>query len=104
MTEKFEHYICDTCGHSANDHYDLENHCLQHECECTRFMPRYVGKPKRSRSDKALIYFRCKPEVYTALKQAADDRDVSMTWLINKACEDFIDRLLPAEEWRLTRD
>jgi len=35
---------------------------------------------------------------------AAEERDVSVNWLMTKALEDFLPRLLPASEFRLTRD
>ena len=37
------------------------------------------------------------------LKEAADERDLSVNYLVVKAVEEFLDRLIPAEEFRLTR-
>jgi predicted transcriptional regulator len=38
------------------------------------------------------------------LQRAADERDVSVNYLVVKAVQDFIPRLIPAEDFRLTRD
>ena len=42
-------------------------------------------------------------EIHDALRKAADERDVSINWLVNKAVEDFLPRLIPADEIRWTR-
>ena len=42
-------------------------------------------------------------ELHERLKQAAEERDLSINFLVVKAVEDFLDRLLPVEEFRLTR-
>jgi predicted transcriptional regulator len=47
---------------------------------------------------------RFRPEVYEALAAAAAERDVSMNWLVNKAVEDYLPRLLPVDEIKWTRD
>lgn len=43
-------------------------------------------------------------ELHEALRQAAEDRDVSINWLVNKAVQEFLPRLIPMDEWKLTRD
>lgn len=47
---------------------------------------------------------RFDPELYAELLKAADERDVSMNWLVNRAVREFLDRLLPVDEIRWTRD
>jgi len=42
--------------------------------------------------------------MHAALTQAAADRDVSLNWMVNRAVEDFLSRLIPADEIRWTRD
>jgi predicted transcriptional regulator len=42
-------------------------------------------------------------ETHTRLTQAAEERDLSVNWMVNRAVEDFLDRLIPVEELRLTR-
>lgn len=46
---------------------------------------------------------RFPPELHERLREAADDRDVSINWLVVRACEDFLPRLLPADEIVWTR-
>ncbi len=41
--------------------------------------------------------------LHEKLKSAAEERDLSINFLVIKACEDFVDRLLPPDEIRLTR-
>lgn len=41
--------------------------------------------------------------VHEQLKTAADERDLSINFLVVKAVEEFLERLLPAGEFRLTR-
>lgn len=43
-------------------------------------------------------------ELHEALRTAAEDRDLSINYLVVKACEDYLPRLIPANKWRLTRD
>lgn len=42
-------------------------------------------------------------ELHERLKSAADERDLSINFLVVKAVEEFLDRLVPASEFRLTR-
>ena len=46
---------------------------------------------------------RFKPETYEALSKAAADRDVSMNWLVNRAVEDYLPRLIPADQIQWVR-
>ena len=46
---------------------------------------------------------RFRPGVYEALGAAASEHDVSINWLVNKACEEFLTGLLPADQIRWTR-
>jgi predicted HicB family RNase H-like nuclease len=56
--------------------------------------------PTKSRTTTAIRF----PEaLHEQLKVAADERDLSINFLVVKAVEDFLERLLPAEEFRLTR-
>lgn len=38
------------------------------------------------------------------LAEAAEERGLSVNFLVNRAVEQFLDRLLPVAEFRLTRD
>jgi predicted transcriptional regulator len=42
-------------------------------------------------------------ELHERLKDAAEERDLSINFLVVKAVEEFLERLLPANEFRLTR-
>lgn len=43
-------------------------------------------------------------EMHEQLRVAAEDRHLSINYLVVKAVEDFLDRLIPADEIKLTRD
>lgn len=49
---------------------------------------------------------RFHPELHERLTLAAQERDLSVNWLVNRAVSDFLDRLLPVDEMVLvlTRD
>ena len=42
-------------------------------------------------------------QMYEELKTAADERDLSINFLVVKAVGEFLGRLVPPEEFRLTR-
>lgn len=46
---------------------------------------------------------RFKPETHDALVAAAEERDLSINFLVNRAVEDFLRRLVPVAEFSLTR-
>lgn len=41
--------------------------------------------------------------LHERLKKAAEERDLSINFLVVKAVEEFLERLVPADEFRLTR-
>lgn len=47
---------------------------------------------------------RFRPELHDRLVIEAEARDTSMNWLVNKAVEYFLDRLIPPDEVVLTRE
>lgn len=47
---------------------------------------------------------RFSPELHERLGKAAAERDLSVNFLVNRACEQFLDRLIPVDEMRWTRD
>lgn len=55
-------------------------------------------------TDRTSTAIRFPTELHTRLSQAADERDVPLNFLVNKAVEEFLDRLLPISEIRWTRD
>lgn len=42
-------------------------------------------------------------DLHERLKTAAEERDLSINYLVVKAVEEFLDNLIPVEELRLTR-
>ena len=54
----------------------------------------------KSRTTTAI---RFPDEVHDRLKAAADERDLSINFLVVKAVEEFLQHLVPVEEFRLTR-
>lgn len=59
-----------------------------------------MAKDKKARTTTAI---RFPDEVHEQLRVAADERDLSINYLVVKAVEEFLDRLIPANELRLTR-
>lgn len=55
------------------------------------------------RKQRMTTAIRFPEPLHERLKEAADERDLSINFLVVKACEEFVDRLLPAEEMRFTR-
>ena len=53
-------------------------------------------------SSRTVTAVRLPEELHRELRTAADDRDLSINYLIVKAVEEFLPRLIPAEELRLT--
>ncbi len=47
---------------------------------------------------------RFKPELHERLVKEAEERDLSINWLVCKAVEQFLDRLLPIEEIVWTKE
>lgn len=42
-------------------------------------------------------------EVWERMAAAANDHNVAINWLINKACKEFVDNMIPADEMQWTR-
>jgi predicted DNA-binding protein len=55
-------------------------------------------------NDRVVTAVRMPSALHDRLRGAAEDRDLSVNYLVNKAVEEFLERLIPAEELRLTRD
>jgi len=54
-------------------------------------------------SEQVSLTVRVPKDLHARLQAAAGERIVSMTWLTERALEDFLDRLIPASELKLTR-
>lgn len=46
---------------------------------------------------------RLRPDLHEQIVKAAAEREVSVNWMVNRAIEDFLPRLIPIEEFTLTR-
>ena len=58
----------------------------------------------RHRKIRTTTAVRFPEAVHEQLRAAAEERELSINFLVVKAVEDFLRRLLPADEVRLTRD
>lgn len=63
-----------------------------------------VGRPRTEPKDRIATAIRFAPDLHERLLLAADERDLSVNWLVNRAVADFLDRLLPLDQIVLTRD
>lgn len=57
----------------------------------------------REKAPRTATAVRFPDDLLRRLRDAAEDRDLSVNFLVIKAVEEFLDRLIPAEEFRLTR-
>lgn len=60
-------------------------------------------RAERPRTSRTTTAIRFPAELHDALAAAANERDLSMNYLVVKAVEDFLPRLVPVDEFRLTR-
>ena len=65
------------------------------------FMAHTETAPKKDRTATAI---RFPEELHERLRAAAEEREFSINYLVVKAVEDFLGRLIPANELRLTKD
>lgn len=63
-----------------------------------------VGRPKVHKKPRTTTAMRFSPELHDRLLKAADEREVSINFLVNRACEDFLARLIPVDEIKWTRE
>lgn len=63
-----------------------------------------MASPTRQGQTKSVTAVRLPAELRVRLREAADERDLSVNFLVVKAVEDFLRRLVPADQIRLTRD
>lgn len=57
----------------------------------------------RTHKPRTTTAIRFPDELHEQLKQAAEDRELSINFLVVKAVEDFLPRLIPVEDFTLTR-
>jgi hypothetical protein len=66
--------------------------------------PRKMGRPERMTEDRVQTTIRIPAVTIERLHAAATERDISVSQLASKAIADYLDRLVPIAELRLTRD
>jgi len=51
------------------------------------------------RPQRTTTAVRFTPDLHTALAKAAEERDVSINWIVNRAVADYLGRLVPVDEF-----
>lgn len=60
--------------------------------------------PEISRKNRSATAIRFPEELHEQLREKADEYEFSINYLVVKAVEDFLPRMLPAKDLKLTRD
>ena len=63
-----------------------------------------MPRPKMHKGRRVTTAVRVPEELHRRLTTAAAEREVSVNYLVVKAVEDYLERLIPASELKLTRD
>lgn len=58
------------------------------------------AEPRRRRSSTGI---RFADDLHERLTEAAEERGLTLNWFVNRLCEEGMERLVPANELRLTR-
>jgi predicted HicB family RNase H-like nuclease len=61
-----------------------------------------VSRP-RVHGERITTAIRLTPELHAQLLEAASERDLAVNYLVVKAIEDYLPRLIPVDELKLTR-
>jgi uncharacterized protein (DUF4415 family) len=62
-----------------------------------------VSRPKVHQEPRVTTAVRLSRAVHERLRRAADERQVSVNLLVEKAVDDYLARLVPVDELQLTR-
>lgn len=62
-----------------------------------------MARPRVHHEKRVTTAIRVPEDLHGQLARAAEERDLSVNYLVVRAIEDFLDRLIPAEEMKLTR-
>lgn len=57
-----------------------------------------------SKKERTATAIRFPDDLHERLRIAAEERDFSINYLVVRAVDDFLGRLIPADELKLTRD
>lgn len=63
-----------------------------------------MARPKLYEGKRVTTAVRVPERLHSRLTTAAAERDISVNYLVLKAVEDYLDRLIPADQLKLTRD
>lgn len=64
---------------------------------------RVAPKPKRNNGRTGSIHVRLDPDVKAQVEAEAEARGLTVNWLVARAVEDYLPRLIPADQFSLTR-
>lgn len=62
-----------------------------------------MARPKVHKEKRVTTAIRVPESLHAQLSRAAEERDLSVNYLVVRAIEDFLERLIPADELKLTR-
>lgn len=60
-------------------------------------------RPRTEPRDRVQTQVRLPRDLYEALRDAAQERELSTNYLITQAIKDFLPRLMSPSEWKLTK-
>lgn len=63
-----------------------------------------MSRPQREPTDRTTTAVRFHADTHARLVAAAAEREVSANFLVQRAVEEFLDRLIPIGEMKWTRD
>ena len=63
-----------------------------------------MARPKLYEGKRVTTAVRVPEPLHSRLTTAAAEREISVNYLVLKAVEDYLDRLIPADQLKLTRD
>lgn len=61
------------------------------------------GQPESNKKNRSATAIRFPEELHEQLRAKADEYEFSINYLVVKAVEDFLPRMIPASELKLTR-
>lgn len=63
-----------------------------------------MARPRVQPKDRLTTAIRFPPDTHVRLVQAASERDLSINFLVNRAVDEFLAKLIPVDEIKWTRD
>ena len=63
-----------------------------------------MARPKIYKDKRVTTAVRVPEKLHGRLTEAAAEREISVNYLVVRAVEDYLDRLIPADQLKLTRD